>query len=98
MTRGKETGWVALLATVEWRSERRHAQRPVAILIGGERVEILDETHWVEGPAVAGEPIETVFEVDGANGHRYRIVVREGQTDRVERLDETGLATWEPVR
>lgn len=46
---------------------------------------VLDEVHWIEGPMVAGDPISFVFEVDVADGRRYRVTVREGYGDRVER-------------
>jgi len=76
--------WVTAIATVEWRSERHRTQRPEAVVLAGERFDVEAEGHWVEGPAVAGGPLATVFEVVAADGRRYRITARGDRPDRVE--------------
>ncbi|MGE5235241.1 MAG: hypothetical protein ACM3O7_02685 [Acidobacteriota bacterium] len=60
-------------ATVEWYAGGRGAERPVAIRIGGERLEVTVEASSVEGDAVAGLPTRRVFDVRDSRGRRYRI-------------------------
>lgn len=79
--------WLPLVARVEWRSEREGRQRPQAVLVGGERRPVEEERHWVEGPAVAGAPLETVWIVADEAGRRYRLRSREGGETRIDVMD-----------
>lgn len=92
---GEETGltvyatamtssWIPLVARVEWRSERKAVQRPMAVLVGDERRAVDEEQHWVEGPQVAGGPLQTVWIVTDDEGRRYRLRHREAGESRVE--------------
>ena len=81
-----------LLARVEWRSEGRAAERPTALVVGEERIEVEVVEHWVEGPAVAGGEVQHHFVVTDGQGREYRIrrassgrVVVEALTPRSER-------------
>ena len=58
-------------ARVEWRSERRHAETPVAVTIGDDRHEVEVIDRWVEGPAVAGTPVVRCFVVRDAAGASF---------------------------
>jgi hypothetical protein len=77
---------VALVARVEWRSEHRWAERPLALVHGGERtgVEVVDR--WVEGPASAGEELIRCFIVTDGRGMRYRIRLGTSGRTTVARL------------
>lgn len=77
-------GWLPLVARVEWRSERKAGQRPLAVIVGSERRPVEEERRWVEGPQTAGTPLETVWIVNDDEGRRYRLRYREGQDARVE--------------
>jgi hypothetical protein len=78
------TIWMPLVARVEWRSERKTGQFPLAIVVGAERRPVEEQQHWVEGPQVAGRPIETVWIVTDDEGRRYRLRHREASEPRVE--------------
>lgn len=78
------TLWLPLVARVEWRSERKAGQLPLAVIVGGECRPVDEEQHWVEGPPVAGGPIETVWIVTDDEGRRYRLRHREASEPRVE--------------
>lgn len=75
-----------VLARVEWRSERLAYERPVALWLGGERVEVEVEDEWQEGPAIAGGPVSSVFVVHDTAGRRLRVAVERGGSTRVELL------------
>ena len=62
-------------ARVEWRSERRHAETPVAVTIDGDRSEVMVVERWVEGPAVAGGPVVRCYVVRDAAG--VSLIVRQ---------------------
>jgi len=72
---------MAVVAQVEWRAEGRGAERPRALLWGGERLELVVEEAWVEGPQMAGEPVARVFVVLDERGRELRI--RAESTGRV---------------
>jgi hypothetical protein len=78
---------VPLDARVEWRSERRHAETPVAVTIGGDRSEVEVVERWVEGPAVAGGPVVRCFVVRNAAGASWLV-----------RQDSNGAVTVAPVQ
>ena len=82
--------WVAMIARVEWRSEHRGRERPVALRVGAERLELSVEDAWVEGPASAGAALSFVFVARDARGRRVRITARSGSHDRVEVLAGQG--------
>jgi hypothetical protein len=72
---------MSVVAQVEWRAEGRGAERPRALLWGGERLELVVEEAWVEGSTVAGEPVVRVFVVLDERGRELRI--RAGSDGRV---------------
>ncbi|HPC82750.1 MAG TPA: hypothetical protein P5234_05910 [Thermoanaerobaculaceae bacterium] len=76
--------WVGLIARIEWRSECKAVERPLAVLVGNERREVEEERHWVEGPLEAGAPLETVWVVVDGQGRRYRLRHRATGETRVE--------------
>lgn len=76
--------WLPLVARVEWRSERKVGERPRAVIVGSERREVEEERRWVEGPQVAGAPLEAVWVVNDDQGRRYRLRRRGGVEVRVE--------------
>ncbi len=78
--------WVAMVARVEWRSERRGRDRPVALLMGSERLELTLEDAWVEGPSHAGAALGFVFVARDTRERLLRITARSGSPDRVEVL------------
>jgi hypothetical protein len=83
---GRRTG-IPVDARVEWRSERHHAETPIALMIDDDRHEVEVIERWVEGPADAGGPVVRCFVVRGANGRSY-----------VVRLDSAGSVTVATVQ
>jgi hypothetical protein len=77
----------AVDASIEWRSERRHAETPVALTLAGERHDLEVVERWVEGPPVAGGPVVRCFVVRAAGGTAY-----------VVRQDAAGTVTVSPVQ
>lgn len=63
----------AVDARVEWRSERRHAETPVAVTIDGDRSEVVVVERWVEGPLVAGGQVVRCFVVRNAAGVSWQV-------------------------
>jgi len=88
----RERGATAMVARVEWRSERRWAETPRALLIGGERVEVEVVDRWTEGPAEAGGETHRCFVVVDGSGRTFR--VRHGSQGRtvVEMLPELAVS------
>jgi len=74
-----------LVARVEWRAEGRHAEHPAALWMGGERLLVVVEERWVEGPAVAGGRLVHGFVVRDEAGRVYRVRRRSGHGTIVER-------------
>jgi hypothetical protein len=64
---------MAVVAQVEWRAERRGAERPQALRWGGELLELVIQDEWVEGPSTAGEPVVRVFIALDEHGRELRI-------------------------
>ena len=64
---------VTVDARVEWRSEWRHAETPIAVTTNGDRSEVEVVERWVEGPAVAGEPVVRCFVVCAAAGASWLV-------------------------
>jgi len=75
--------WLSLVASVEWRSEYRGKERPVAITLGGLRVAVEVERTWIEGSTSAGQVSWRVFLVRDSEGRSFRIRASE-QTVLVE--------------
>ena len=73
-------------AVVEWRSERRHAETPVAVTIAAERSEVEVVERWVEGPRVAGEPVVRCFVVRDAAGRMLLVRQHSGGAVEVARV------------
>jgi hypothetical protein len=73
-------------ARVEWRSERRWAERPTALWLDGERVAVAVGDHWVEGAAVAGGETFHCFVASDRAGRSFRISQGSRGTTVVERL------------
>jgi len=71
--RARRIDWLAVVAQVEWRAERRGVERPIALRWGGERLELVVHDEWVEGPTTAGEPIVRVFIALDERGRELRI-------------------------
>jgi hypothetical protein len=63
----------AVDASIEWRSERRHAETPVALTLAGERHDLEVVERWVEGPPVAGGPVVRCFVVRAGTGPAYLV-------------------------
>ncbi len=80
-------GWLPLVATVQWRSERRGSQWPVAVTCGGERSELVIEETWIEGPAAAGGPLVRGFVARDGRGRRLRIRVDEARAKVLVELE-----------
>ena len=78
--------WLAMIARVEWRSERRGRERLVALLAGSERLELTLEDAWVEGPMRAGAALGFIFVARDTRERLVRITARSGSPDRVEVL------------
>ena len=76
----------AVDARVEWRSERRHAETPTAVTIAGDRSEVEVVERWVEGPAVAGEPVVRCFVIRNAAGDSLLVRQDSGGGVTVVRL------------
>ena len=72
------------MARIEWWSGARAAERPLAVVVAGDRREVEVERTWVEGGSVAGEPIRRMFIVLDAAGRRYRLTLHTNGTERVE--------------
>jgi hypothetical protein len=70
---GSPDAALPIVAQVEWRSERRWAELPRALLVGGERLEIDIVDRWVEGPATAGRELVRCFVVADGAGVLYLI-------------------------
>jgi len=68
-----EAGALPVIARVEWRSERRRDEWPVALWVGGERLAVVVGERWVEGPAVAGAALVFCFVVHDGDGGAYLI-------------------------
>ncbi len=81
-----DRGATSLVARVEWRSEGRWAEYPVALWLGGERIEIDVEDRWVDGPATAGGETCRGFLVGDRQGRRFRVRLRSGGRTTVELL------------
>jgi hypothetical protein len=73
-----------LLGTVVWHEGHRGHERPVAVIVGGERSDVELEEAWTEGPARAGAAPVRVFVVRGAHGRRLRIAQESGREARLE--------------
>ena len=73
-------------ARVEWRSERRHAETPIALTIDHDRREVEVIERWVEGPAVAGEPVVRCFVVRDASGASWLVRHDSGGAITVARV------------
>ena len=73
MRRWQAVAWLPFIATVEWRAEGRGRGRPAALLLGIERVPVAVLDAWVEGPAVAGQPVIRVFVLEDAAGRLFRV-------------------------
>ena len=69
---GRRTG-APVDARVEWRSEHRHAETPVAVTADGDRHEVEVIERWVEGPAVAGGLVVHCFVVRAAAGASWLV-------------------------
>jgi hypothetical protein len=69
-SQGRRAG-VPVDASVEWRSERRHAETPIAVTLDGARAEVEVIDRWVEGPLVAGGLVVRCFVVRLATGACY---------------------------
>ena len=76
--------WLPVAAEVEWFAGHRGLERPKAVVLGDERLEVVVESASVVGPAVAGSPNSRVFVVRGAHGRRLRITVVAGRRAAVE--------------
>jgi hypothetical protein len=77
--------WIACIATVEWHSGSRGNERPVALRVGPERIEVTVEQSWVEGPAVAGSRLRRFFVVSDPQRRRWRLRSDGAGEARVER-------------
>ncbi len=66
---------VPVVARVECRSEGRADEHPVAVIIGGKRLEIVDVIDRAMVTTVeAGEPVRHRLWVELENGERYELV------------------------
>lgn len=79
-----------LAARVEWRSEGRWAEYPVALWRGGERIEVEVEERWVEGPAAAGGETHRGFIVADRQGREFRVRHGSGGGTTVDVLQARG--------
>lgn len=76
--------WLPLVARVEWRAEGRSEEWPSAIRVGAESTAVTVVISKRLGPARAGEPIETIFEVRDTKGQRLRVRRRDNAMALVE--------------
>lgn len=83
-------GATPVAASVEWRSERRWAEYPRALVVGGERVEVVVEERWVDGPVTAGGETRRGFVVADRRGRSYRVRQGDSGATTVELLDAPG--------
>jgi hypothetical protein len=83
-------GATPVAASVEWRSERRWAECPRALVVGGERVEVVVEERWVDGPATAGGETHRGYIVADRQGRSFRVRHGAGGATTVELLDALG--------
>jgi hypothetical protein len=74
---------------VEWHAGHRGIERPVAVRVGGRRLELTVESSRTVGPSVAGLPVRRVFFARDSWGRRLRIEAEAGGRSRVE-VDTTG--------
>jgi hypothetical protein len=81
-------GATPVAAGVEWRSERRWAEYPLALVVAGERVEVVVEERWVDGPASAGGETYRGFIVADRQGRSFRVRHGSGGVTTVELLLE----------
>jgi hypothetical protein len=84
--REDDRGATPMVARVEWRSESRWAELPVALVLGGERIEIAVAERWVEGPRVAGAETRRCFVVGDERGRRFRVRLSSAGRTTVELL------------
>jgi hypothetical protein len=68
--RGRRAG-VPVDVRVEWRSEHRHAETPIAVTVGGGRYDVEVTERWIEGPSVAGGLVVRCFVVRADTGVHY---------------------------
>ena len=81
--------WLPVVGRIVWRSERHAADVPCSVRLGGALVQVEVVESWVEGPAVAGDPLVRVFAVLTADGRRLRLISDSLGAERIEApLDE----------
>jgi len=68
-----EQGWLPLLGTVVWHAGRCGNERPIVVVIEGERLSVELEDTWTTGPAIAGGALVRVFVVRDERGRQLRI-------------------------
>jgi hypothetical protein len=76
--------WSPLVAEVEWHAGQRGFERPVAVRVGGRRLEVTVESSGTAGPGVAGLPVRRVFFVRDGSGRHLRIEADASGRSRVE--------------
>jgi hypothetical protein len=69
----REQSWRPLVGTVVWHAGHRGSERPVAVVVEGERLSVEVEDAWTMGPAVAGGALVPVFVVRDELGRRLRL-------------------------
>ena len=68
------TGPIPIIATVECRSHSRGEEVPVAVVIGGERFEIVDtRDRAMITSAEAGDPVRHRLWVEVSDGRRFEL-------------------------
>jgi hypothetical protein len=77
-------GWLPLVAEVAWHAGHRGLERPAAVIVAGERLDVRVEESTAVGPPVAGLPAQRVFLVRDGAGRRWRITVDSGGRAAVE--------------
>ncbi len=80
-----ETRWLPCVAAVEWHSGARGMERPAALRLGEERLEVVVEDSWVAGSATAGDPTARVFLVRDPTRRRWRVLAHGSGAVGVER-------------
>jgi hypothetical protein len=76
--------WLPVVGRIEWRSERHARTLPRAVVLGGESLDVEVLEAWIEGPAVAGDPVVHVFMVLTADGRRLRLHADSRGSEQIE--------------
>ena len=100
MGAGRGGPWRRILAVVEWRSERKGQERPIALRRGRDRVFLQVERQWVEAGPEGGNPHRRVFLARAGSprgGRLFRITLEDGGEILVEEWCQRGEQPCRPV-